>query len=57
MNIYHIVCRVGHINLLKYFLEKLPKDVSNHLLSQQLRKFGDTVRMSYCILEKQYYLK
>lgn len=45
-NIYHILAANSsdkHLKLLKHVLEKLPEDVTQHLLIQQSKKAWNTV--------------
>ena len=43
-NIYHLVCAANKGDLLKFFLEKLPRDVNEALLAQKSRLRENTVR-------------
>ncbi|KAI5121629.1 hypothetical protein M0805_001158 [Coniferiporia weirii] len=45
MNVYHIVCQLGHKDLLEYLLNKLPRDVTSHLLTQTTRRAEETPLM------------
>ncbi|KAH8111009.1 ankyrin repeat protein [Phellopilus nigrolimitatus] len=45
MNVYHIVCFLGHTELLEYFLKSLPRDVTTHLLTQTTRRRRETPLM------------
>jgi hypothetical protein len=44
LNIFHILCRDGHLKLLQHLLTKLPKDVVQGLLRQQSKDQQLTVR-------------
>ncbi|KAI5121628.1 hypothetical protein M0805_001157 [Coniferiporia weirii] len=45
MNVYHIVCHLGHKGLLEYLLKKLPLGVTSRLLTQTTRRAEETPLM------------
>ncbi|KAL5531740.1 hypothetical protein ACEPAG_4617 [Sanghuangporus baumii] len=53
MNVYHFACRFGHVELLKYFLEKFSRDVNSDLLRQVTRETEETPLMT-AVLNGQY---
>ncbi|KLO11509.1 ankyrin [Schizopora paradoxa] len=44
-NLYHIICQLGYSELLTYFLEKLPEDLSSRLMTQTVTESGNTPLM------------